>query len=656
MRPLLLDAKPWTPHGYQKRAVAFLKTTHSAALFADVGMGKSATVLQAFEELRQEGRARKMLVVAPLLPAKETWPYEVLKWRNFQHLRTVIVHGPHKPKLLVAAQDADIAIINYEGLAWLYGLHSKLLPAWDVVVFDELTALKTPSSLRSKSAKKLFANTQWRWGLTGTPAPNGYEDLFGQMLALDGGTALGKFKTAFMAQYYTSDPFKPFVLTMIPGAAEKIEQRIAHMVMRIAAADYLELPQRIDDIRLLHMDDALAKKYKTLKTSMLLSLPGGTITAANAGAVYSKLAQLANGAVYHDEEKFEEVHDLKLEGLRSLREELGDQQLLLAYEFRHDIIRILREFPDAEVLSGDMTQAKRTDVLTRWNNGTLKMVCGHPASIGRGLNLQGSNAAHICWFSPPWNLELYDQTIGRLLRQGNESKRIFNHILALDGSIDVMLKIPALVDKDATQVRLLQALNRELGVQAEEDTTQMTTHRFGNVQSPLGEASFGPAKRIGAAPEQLPRAFEDDEEHIGGSPAHRAQIRTAASGLGFSAETQARVDRLTNGQAAVQAPAQTLTEGTQPPPRGRGRPTLAETAARRQAEQAPLNAQAEARPESVITADFPGLRGREQSIPVPAASPSGPSGPSGPGTATPQQRLDAITAMFKEAVKAAMSI
>lgn len=275
-------------------------THDAAALWADPGLGKTSIVLEAFRQIKEAGDAQRMLVVAPLLPATEVWPYEVRKWTQFRHFNVTLLHGANKLRQLLAADKADITVTNYESLLWLQKNTSRM-PHYDIVAYDEITKLKNPRSQRSKAARKLFWPTARRWGLTGTPAPNGYEDVFGQALALDKGAALGRTLSEFRARYYTPHPYIPHNWQLLPGAVERIEAQLAPLTLRMAAEDYLDLPSQIDDVRKLHMPPALAKQYKELQKNMILALPDGVITAANAAAVYSKLAQLANGAMYTEE-------------------------------------------------------------------------------------------------------------------------------------------------------------------------------------------------------------------------------------------------------------------------------------------------------------------------------------------------------------------
>ena len=450
------------PLPYMSRAVEHLLTRGSAALFLDPGLGKTAITLEAFRQLKEQGRAKKMLVVAPLRVCQLVWRQEGRKWTQFRDLTFSLIHGPKKEKALAA--NVDIHLINPEGVAWLtqqfYGRSD--LP-WDTVVLDEITKFKNHRAKRSKKLRGKLKEVKRRWGLTGSPAPNGYMDLFGQMLMLDDGAALGRYVTYFRDQYFTKG-WDGFSYDIRPGAAERIEAKIAPYVLRMSAEDYLDLPPLVDHKITVQLSPVARKKYEELKQEMILSLPEGVITAANAAASYSKLKQMTNGAVYlsnETEKKWVEVHDTKLEALEELIEELSGTPLLVAYEFQHDLKRIqARLGEDTPTLSG-LSGKRIAEVEAQWNRGELPVLLVHPASAGHGLNLQGAGASHICWFSKTWDLEMYDQTIRRIYRQGSTSDRVVNHSICVEDTIDEIVE-SALADKDITQSRLLDALNAEV--------------------------------------------------------------------------------------------------------------------------------------------------------------------------------------------------
>jgi hypothetical protein len=457
--------KTWAPHRYQTRGVEFLIAKKSAGLFLDPGLGKTAIVLEAFRQLKNDGAARRMLVVAPLRVCQLVWRQEGDKWTQFRHLRFSLLHGPKKAKVL--KEDADVYLINPEGIPWLVQqFFGKSTLPFDVVCIDELTKFKNHRAKRSRQLRKKIERVKWRWGLTGSPAPNGYEDLFGQILILDGGKTFGTAKTYFLDQYFRQG-FNGFDWELREGAGAQIERKIAPMVLSMSADDYLQLPPIVPDIIDVTMPPAAVAAYEEMKAEMLTQLPEGVITAANSGGVYAKLKQLSNGAVYlteSDTREFAEIHSAKIEALQELIEELSGRPLLVAYEFQHDLIRLRAALgKDTPALAG-LNERRTLELEAAWNRGELPVLLAHPASAGHGLNLQaaaGSGTAHLCWFSLPWDLELYEQMIRRLRRQGSEASRVVNHILRVRGGMDDIV-IEALEEKDTTQQRLRKALNAEI--------------------------------------------------------------------------------------------------------------------------------------------------------------------------------------------------
>lgn len=452
--------RPWEPWGYQTRAVAFLMGHSNAALFLDPGLGKTAIVLAAFQALKANGHAERMLVVAPLRVCQLVWRQEGAKWSQFRDLTFSLLHGPKKAERL--REDTDIHLINPEGVPWLVQqFFGRSLP-WDTVVLDELTKFKNHRAQRSKKLRKALRSVQRRWGLTGSPAPNGYMDLFGQMLMLDDGAALGRHITHYRDSYF-QPAFNGFSYELRRGMGEKIEERIAPYVLRMAADDYIDLPPVRDNVIEIELPPDALRKYREMERDMILALPEGVVTGANSGAVYSKLAQMANGAVYLSERdgEYVEVHDAKLAALEDLIEELSGQPLLVGYEFQHDLDRIRSRLgKDTPTLSG-LSEKRTLELEAAWNRGEIPVLLAHPASVAHGLNLQGSAAAHVCWFSPLWDLELYEQFIRRLRRQGSEASHITNHILRVRGTLDDV-KAEALGTKDVTQQGLLKRLNAEI--------------------------------------------------------------------------------------------------------------------------------------------------------------------------------------------------
>jgi hypothetical protein len=457
--------KPWIPLPYMELATDHLCLNHSAGLPLRPGGRKTSIVLNAFSELRAAGRVESMLVVAPLRVCRQTWRQEAAKWEQFKDLKFSLLHGDKKEDRL--NDDADIWLINPEGTKWLADKYLGRSLPFDIVCIDELTKFKNSQADRSKHLRPRLKNVKYRWGLTGSLAPNGFMDLFGQMLMLDDGAALGRYITHYRDQYFMLD-YDGFTYNLMPGADKRIIDRISPYWFKMNDSDYAQLPPLVDDPKEIILAPAQRKLYDKMKKDMIATLPEGVITAANAAACYSKLSQMANGAVYVGDDKAvaSVIHEQKLEVLDELVEELQGAPLLVAYEFNHDLARLqewhLEKFKTELPYLGKGTTAKQEDQWVReWNQGKLPVLAAHPASAGHGLNMQEFSAQDVAWFSIPWDFELYDQFIRRIRRDGTKAEQIFNHLLIVLGTIDE-LKLAALRGKDLTQTGLMRALNAEI--------------------------------------------------------------------------------------------------------------------------------------------------------------------------------------------------
>jgi SNF2 family DNA or RNA helicase len=471
--PSRLSPQQWKPHGYQKKALKHLVENGAAALFLDPGMGKTSVTLAAFEWLRRRKVANRMLVIAPLRVCHLVWPAEVKEWKDFQHLKVAVLHGKNKEELLQS--DADIFVINPEGLEWLiFGGKGRSFSSrrWrdlgiDTLVIDELTKFKHSKGVRFKALKTVLETFSRRWGLTGTPAPNGLLDLFGQMYVLDLGNALGRFITHYRMRYFVNPDGQGWKWVLQHGAAELIYERIKPLALRMSAEDYLELPEIVPLKIRVDLPGPVRKLYDQLEEDALAQLEERTITAANAAAVSTKLRQIANGALYVDDDvaalvkgsrrSVMQLHEAKLDAVEELLDELQGQPLFLAYEFNHDLEALQRRFKDVPVIGGKGGLAADKKIEAAWNAGELPLLLGQPASVGHGLNLQKGNAAHVGWFSMFWDLELYDQFLRRVRRQGNKAARVFNyHFMANDTMDDTIYHVQR--SKERGQNALFEAL------------------------------------------------------------------------------------------------------------------------------------------------------------------------------------------------------
>lgn len=470
-RQLPPSHKFWEPLPYMQRAVNHLVSRYVAGLPLQPGARKTSITLAAFLSLRLHGRALTMLVIAPKRVCRSVWPAEVAKWTQFRSFKVCFLNGPKKAEMLARAEH-DIYLTNPENVRWLcrqYGWdmekkkYGRPLP-FDVVTIDELTKFKNSQSERhGELLPALKGGPRYRWGLTGSLAGDGnYEDVFGQQLLLDQGAALGRFITHYRDKYFLASKDGFGYVLRDPACEQQILERLAPTWFYMDPADYTQLPDVVDDPIYIDFTKEEWRAYRAMRDNLIVELGGVEITAANSGVAYNKLSQLANGAIYDEDRLVHKVHDLKIEALKDLIEELNGVQCLIVYEFNHDLNRLKEAFGgDFPYLGKGATARQEERWINDWNAGRLPYLGVHPASAGHGLNMQESNAYHICWFSLCWSYELYDQTLRRVRRDGNTAARIFNHMLLARGTIDEE-KVDARDRKDFTQRRLIAVLNQEI--------------------------------------------------------------------------------------------------------------------------------------------------------------------------------------------------
>lgn len=423
----------------------------AVGLFLDPGLGKTSICLGALSVLRNHKYFKRALIVAPLRPMYSTWPAEVFKWEDFNDFTYVILHGSEKAARL--REDVELYFINPEGLKWL--MEQPNLPDWDTLIVDESTKFKDTRTQRFKALKTNLHKFRRRWILTGTPVPNGLMDLFGQIYILDRGRALGKYVTHYKNEFFMQTGWSKWNWIPQPGAFERVVETISPLILQLSAEDYLKMPELTYHEIEVELPENAAATYRSVEQDFVAMLSESPVVAANAAAAGTKCRQIANGAVYvgeGDDRMWIPVHDAKLDALEDLLEELNGHPVLLLYEFRHDRERILNRFPSAiDLRSGDIA-----GIIDRFNRGDIPLLMGHPASMGHGLNLQGS-CHHVIWFGITWNLEYYDQAIARVYRQGQQSEHVYiYHIMAKDTLDGKVLRV--LNKKDKTQQDLLSAL------------------------------------------------------------------------------------------------------------------------------------------------------------------------------------------------------
>ena len=444
----------YSPHDYQTYATNFILQHPISAIFLDMGLGKSVITLTAIFDLALDRfLIRKVLVIAPLRVARDTWPTEIEKWDHLNGLTYSAAIGTEQERRLALMQKVDVYLINRENVDWLVN-KSGLPFDYDMVVVDELSSFKAYGSKRFKALRRVRPKVKRIVGLTGTPSGNGLMDLWAEIGILDMGQRLGRFITHYRNSFFVPDKRNQqmvFSYKPLPGAEDEIYRRISDITISMKNTDYLKLPECVINEIPVWLSDKEKKVYDTMKRDLVLSLEEKEIDALNAASLSNKLLQMANGAVYADDGSVARIHNRKLDALEDIIEAANGKPVLVAYWFKHDLERILNRFP-AEKLNSAAS-------IRRWNEGEMPLAVIHPASAGHGLNLQAGGST-LVWFGLTWSLELYQQTNARLWRQGQKDTVVIHHIIA-KGTIDVDV-MRALNRKDKTQTALIDAVKANL--------------------------------------------------------------------------------------------------------------------------------------------------------------------------------------------------
>lgn len=444
------------PHDYQQYAIDFIKNNEVAAVLLDMGLGKTSITLTAVNDLIFDSfEVSKVLVIAPLRVARDTWPAEIKKWDHLKHLRYSVAVGSESERLAALRKEAEIYIINRENVDWLVN-KSKVPFNFDMVVIDELSSFKSHQSKRFKSLLKVRPFIKRIVGLTGTPSSNGLMDLWAQFRILDMGKRLGRYITHYRNAYFLPDKRSAdriFTYKPADGAEQMIYNRISDITISMKSADYLKLPECIINEVPVFMDVKEKRIYETFKEDMVAKIKDEEIDAANAAVLSGKLLQMANGCIYDEDKKALKIHDRKLDALEDLIESANGKPLLVAYWFQHDLARIKERFPVREI--------KTSKDIEDWNNGKISVAVIHPASAGHGLNLQ-TGGSTLVWFGLTWSLELYQQCNARLHRQGQTDTVVIHHIIA-KGTIDEDV-MATLQRKEKIQNTLINAVKAKLEV------------------------------------------------------------------------------------------------------------------------------------------------------------------------------------------------
>lgn len=509
----------WKPRKYMKVAVLWLVKRPEAILLLDPGLGKTSIMLAAFKALRKARGVKKALVLAPKRACEAVWTHDVegelSKWIDFQDLRDVFLHGPQKDRLLEA--DADLYVVNFEGLQWLCGCracdhtsHDKrcnevvgekvvngkkrkvacgcderddspiddlLRKGVDTLIVDELSKFKHTNTKRFKAIKHKLKRFRRRWGGTGDPVANNMEDLFGETYTIDLGRCLGDRITHFRFNYFTPTGFGGYQWRIKSEAAEKaIFKKLKPVALAMKAEDHLDMPELVRDNIWVELPDEARRIYDEMEEELYTLIEDEEVTAANAAVASGKCRQVASGGLYLDprastndrskknqaranaKRRVAVIHNAKTEALRDLYEELQGSPLLVVYEFHHDLERIREEFGDVPAINGSTKDADFRKIVVDWNDGKIPMLCGQPQSMGHALNLQRSGN-HVAFYTSPWDGELDNQVMRRVYRQGQKHKTVVVHRLLARKTVDEDV-LASLARKRRGQQSLFDSLKR----------------------------------------------------------------------------------------------------------------------------------------------------------------------------------------------------
>lgn len=445
----------WKPHAYQKVAVKFLLENTCAGLFLCPGLGKTSIVLAALKVLKQKKMFSRALIIAPVRPCYLVWPKEIERWAQFNDFKVVILHGKDKDKEI--EKDADLYIMNPEGLPWL--LHTKRYRqiGADILIIDESSAFKHTNTQRFKLLKPILQTFQRRWILTGTPAPNGLMDIFGQIFILDLGNALGQYITHFRNRYFSQTGFGGYTWQLQEGAEARIQAAIKPLTLHLSAEDHLDLPEFVSNRIEVELDKPARKMYNEMEKELIIFLKNTEVVASNAAVASMKCAQIANGGLWGDNRTYHHAHNAKADTVKEIVESLQGSPALIGYEFEHDLQRLLKTLgKGGAYIGGGVSMKRSAEIEAEWNKENLPWLLGQPAAMGHGLNLQKAGN-HVIWHSIPWNFEHYDQFNKRVRRQGNKHSHVFLHHIVAKDTVDEA-KMLALAGKDKTQKSLLNSL------------------------------------------------------------------------------------------------------------------------------------------------------------------------------------------------------
>lgn len=451
-------------HPYQLRSIEHIIDHSQSALHMDPGLGKTIAALTAIETLLYDAyQIKGALVIAPLRVIQSVWKQESAKWEHTRDLTFSYITGDSNARIRGLCAKADIYLINYENLVWLQTevehrfLSRGKYPPWDICILDEITKLKgtriRQGVKRGIAALKLLQYCPRRVGLTGSPAPNGMLDLFGQYLCLDSGERLGSSFSAFRSTYFYLSSAYSTKWTPFEAAKEQITSLIGDITIDLRAKDYLDMPDEIINNIELDLTPGLQAQYDSIEKEMLLELASGNdVEIFNQASLVNRCLQFAGGSVYLNPgaPEYEVIHAIKMEALEDLIEELSGQPVLLLYQYQHEAKRIQKVYPDSVWLSSKTSAADFNQAIMDWNSGKLDMIIGHPASMGHGVDRLQNSCHNVIWFGLNWSWELYFQSNSRIARQGQTNPSVMIHRLMMNNTVDHLVAA-ALELKEVTE-------------------------------------------------------------------------------------------------------------------------------------------------------------------------------------------------------------
>lgn len=442
----------YRPYDYQKKAAQHIYEHDGAGLFLDMGLGKTVITLTALKALSWD--IGRVLIIAPKRPAIDTWPEELEKWDHLKDLTYAVAVGNAKTREEAVKKDAYVTIINRENLVWLVN-RQKDWP-YDCVVVDELSSFKSSKAQRFRALKKVRPMIKRLIGLTGTPMAHSYMDLWAECYLLDEGKALGRTITGYRDLYFNPGRRNGAIVydwVLKQNAEDEILKRIKPFCLTMKSEDYLELPEFIELVKTCSPSEKAKAWYKRMEKDCFMQIDGANVDAVNAAALTTKLLQISSGAVYDDAGEVKTLHEEKLEFLDSVLEEAEGENVIVFYSFRHERDRLLKRYDTA-------VDIKEPGALKEWKKGNIKMLLAHPASAGHGLNLQTGGHINI-WYGLPMSLELYQQSIKRLHRQG-QTKPVLNYVILTKGTYEETVYYKILKPKEMRQNALIEALKERL--------------------------------------------------------------------------------------------------------------------------------------------------------------------------------------------------